>query len=237
MPRLLSDGAHARFSLVFLLPDGPLMEGLRTGRLKHRDAALLWLLLLNVRWRYARCWLTIDEMAAALGGVSTGTVERSLARLRREQLVAQGWGARTPRRQFWCLNPWLVAATGGRGWRLRQMEQFSHWIEASDPAPLDAEALALLDAEEAAEETESRETKRRRLAPRPVPPPPAAAKPKRKPRPKPKHRRRRTAPVSSFDPEEMEKRVRQLAALVICPELLPPEPPPRRRPPSRNQAA
>jgi len=119
----LSDGLGA-FAMVPLEPEGPLLVALREGRLLGRDLAVLWLVVARLDWRTGRAWVTTAELAAALGHTRPETVQQSLARLRREALVARGADKREPCRVFLCVNPLLVAATGGKHRRQLQLKQF-----------------------------------------------------------------------------------------------------------------
>jgi hypothetical protein len=120
----LSDGMGAAFAMVPLEPEGPLLVALRDGRLLGRDLAVLWLLVARLDWRTGRAWVSAAELAAAMGHTRPETVQQSLARLRREGLLARGADKREPWRRFWCVNPLQVAATGGRHRRQRQLQQF-----------------------------------------------------------------------------------------------------------------
>jgi hypothetical protein len=120
----LSDGMSAAFAMVPLEPEGPLLVALREGRLLGRDLAVLWLVVARLDWRTGRAWVSATELAAAVGHSRPETVQQSLARLRREALVARGSDKREPSRVFWCVNPLLVAATGGKARRNRQWLQF-----------------------------------------------------------------------------------------------------------------
>jgi hypothetical protein len=124
----LSDGLGA-FAMVPLEPDGPLLVALREGRLLGRDLAVLWLLINHLDWRTGRAWVSTAELAAAIGHTRPETVQQSLARLRREVLVARGADKREPCRVFWCVNPLLVAATGGKHRRAMQWQQFQRALE------------------------------------------------------------------------------------------------------------
>jgi hypothetical protein len=125
----LSEGMGGAFAMVPLEPDGPLLVALRDGLLLPRDVALLWVLLARLDWRTGRAWVNSAELAAAMGHSRTETVVRSLARLRRAGMVAKGNDKRDPRRRFWCVNPWVVAATGGKHRRQLQCLQFSAALE------------------------------------------------------------------------------------------------------------
>ena len=127
MTEPLSDGLGA-FAMVPLDERGPLLGALRDGRLLGRDVAVLWALIANLDWRTGRSWITSAELAAALGHTRTETVLQSLARLRREGLVARGADRRDPRRRFWCVSP-AVACTGGKHRRQQQWRQFAAALE------------------------------------------------------------------------------------------------------------
>ncbi|MCP9891943.1 hypothetical protein KBY57_12900 [Cyanobium sp. Aljojuca 7D2] len=123
----LGDGL-GDFAMVPLAPEGPLLVALREGRLLGRDIAVLWLLMARLDWRTGRAWASPAELAAAMGNSCPGRVQESLARLRREALVARGSDKRDPRRRFWCINP-AVAATGGKHRRALQWAQFQRALE------------------------------------------------------------------------------------------------------------
>jgi hypothetical protein len=125
----LSEGMGAAFAMVPLEPSGPLLVALRDGHLMPRDVALLWVLVAHLDWRTGRAWVNSAELAAAMGHTRTETVVRSLARLRRAGMVAKGSDKRDPRRRFWCVCPWAVAATGGKHRRRLQWLQFSAALE------------------------------------------------------------------------------------------------------------
>jgi hypothetical protein len=125
----LSNGMGTAFAMVPIDPQGPLLVALREGRLLGRDLAVLWLLVAHLDWRTGRAWVSTAELAAALGHSRPETVQQSLARLRSEALVARGADKREPRRVFWCVNPLLVAATGGKHRRQRQWLQFCAALE------------------------------------------------------------------------------------------------------------
>lgn len=125
----LSDGMATAFAMVPLEPDGPLLTALRNGELHPRDLAVLWCLLSRVDWRSGRAWVTTADLAAAMGHEKTNTVAAALARLKRLSLVAKGIDKRDPRRWFWCVNPWVVAATGGPHRRKMQDLQFRLALE------------------------------------------------------------------------------------------------------------
>jgi hypothetical protein len=125
----LSDGLGTAFAMVPLEPEGPLLVALRDGHLLGRDLAVLWLLVAHLDWRSGRAWVSTAELAAAMGHSRPETVQQSLARLRREALVARGADKRDPRRLFWCVNPLVVAVTGGRHRRQRQIAQFTAALE------------------------------------------------------------------------------------------------------------
>ena len=114
--------------MVPLEPEGPLLVALRDGRLMGRDLAVLWALVARLDWRTGRAWVSTTELAAAIGHSRLDTVQQSLARLRREALVARGADKRDPRRRFWCINP-AVAATGGKHRRAMQWQQFERALE------------------------------------------------------------------------------------------------------------
>jgi hypothetical protein len=128
MTSQLSDGMGSSFALVPLLPDGPLLEALRDGQLYPRDFAVLWALLARLDWRSGRAWVTTTDLAAAIGHERTNTVSGSLARLRRLGLVAKGMDKRS-RRPFLCVDPSLVASTGGHHRRRLQRLQFTAALE------------------------------------------------------------------------------------------------------------
>jgi hypothetical protein len=128
MTEPLSDGLGA-FAMVPLEPEGPLLVALRDGRLLGRDIAVLWLLVARLNWRTGRAWVSTAELASAMGNSCPRRVQESLARLRREALVARGTDKREPKRVFWCVNPLLVAATGGKHRRERQYQQFQMALE------------------------------------------------------------------------------------------------------------
>lgn len=123
MTAQLSDGMGSAFAMLPLQPDGPLLVALRDGQLHPRDLAVLWCLLARLDWRSGRAWVSTTDLAAAMGHEKTNTVAASLARLRRLGLVAKGTDKRS-RRPFWCVNPLLVASTGGQHRRQRQQLQF-----------------------------------------------------------------------------------------------------------------
>jgi hypothetical protein len=123
----LSDGLGA-FAMVPLEPEGPLLMALRDGRLLGRDIAVLWLLMARLDWRTGRAWVSTAELAAAMGNSCPGRVQESLARLRREALVARGSDKRQAKRVFWCVSP-AVAATGGPRRRALQWAQFLAALE------------------------------------------------------------------------------------------------------------
>ena len=123
----LSDGLSA-FAMVPLEPEGPLLGALREGRLLGRDLAVLWLLINHLDWRTGRSWITSAELAGALGHTRTETVLQSLARLRREGLLARGADKRDPRRRYWCISP-AVACSGGKVRRQQQWQQFLRALE------------------------------------------------------------------------------------------------------------
>ena len=127
MTEPLSDGLGA-FAMVPLDERGPLLETLKEGRLLGRDVAVLWALIAHLDWRTGRSWITSAELAAAIGHTRTETVLQSLARLRREGLVARGADKRDPRRRFWCISP-AVACTGGKHRRQQQWQQFAAALE------------------------------------------------------------------------------------------------------------
>jgi hypothetical protein len=127
MTESLSDGLGA-FAMLPLEPDGPLLVALREGRLLSRDFGVLWLVVARLDWRTGRAWVTTAELAAAMGNNCPGRVQESLARLRREALVARGSDRRDPRRRYWCISP-VVAATGGKHRRALQWEQFQRALE------------------------------------------------------------------------------------------------------------
>ena len=127
MTEPLSDGLGA-FAMVPIEPEGPLLVALREGRLLGRDLAVLWLLVSRLDWRSGRAWVNATELAAALGHTRTETVLQSLARLRREGLVARGADKRDPRRRFWCISP-VVACTGGKHRREQLWQQFLAALE------------------------------------------------------------------------------------------------------------
>jgi len=120
----LSEGMATAFAMVPLDPDGPLLVALKEGQLHPRDLAVLWVLVSRLDWRSGRAWVTTADLAAALGHAKRNTVAGSLARLKRLALVAKGIDRRDPRRRFWCVNPLLVAATGGPHRRRLQDLQF-----------------------------------------------------------------------------------------------------------------
>ena len=128
MKESLSDGLGA-FAMVPLEPEGPLLVALREGRLLGRDFAVLWLLVARLDWRTGRAWVSTAELAAAMGNSCPGRVQESLARLRKETLVARGSDKRESKRVFWCVNPMLVAATGGKHRRAMQWQQFQRALE------------------------------------------------------------------------------------------------------------
>lgn len=119
----LSEGMATAFAMVPLDPDGPLLVALKEGQLHPRDLAVLWCLLARLDWRSGRAWVTTADLAAAMGHEKTNTVAAALARLKRLAMVAKGIDKRSGRR-FWCVNPWLVAATGGPHRRRLQDLQF-----------------------------------------------------------------------------------------------------------------
>lgn len=125
---LLSDGI-GNFAMVPLDPDGPVVAALRERQLQPRDMAALWLLLVHLDWRSGRCWASSRDLAAAMGHRDPAHVVHSLARLKRLGLVAKGHDKRDPRRLYWCVNPWLVAATGGRHRRWLQQLQFEQAMD------------------------------------------------------------------------------------------------------------
>ena len=115
--------------MVPLEPEGPLLVALRDGRLLGRDFAVLWLLVARLDWRTGRAWVSTAELAAAIGNSCPGRVQESLARLRKETLVARGTDKRESKRVFWCVNPLLVAATGGKHRRQLRLQQFERALE------------------------------------------------------------------------------------------------------------
>lgn len=123
MTALLSDGMGGAFAMVPLEPDGPLLAALRDGDLHPRDLAVLWVLLARLDWRSGRAWVSSQDLAAAIGHDRTNTVNGSLARLRHLGMVAKGQDKRS-RQLFWCVNPVVVAATGGQHRREMQRRQF-----------------------------------------------------------------------------------------------------------------
>ena len=123
----LSDGLGASFAMLPLDERGPLLEALKEGRLLGRDVAALWVLIAHLDWRTGRSWITSAELAAAIGHTHPASVRKSLARLRREGLVARGADKRT-RRQFWCISP-AVACSGGKVRRQQQWQQFLRALE------------------------------------------------------------------------------------------------------------
>lgn len=128
MTEPLSDGLST-FAMVPLEPEGPLLVALREGRLLSRDFGVLWLVVARLDWRTGRAWVTTAELAAAMGNNCPGRVQESLARLRREALVARGLDRRSSQRRYWCVNPLLVAATGGKHRRALQWQQFQRALE------------------------------------------------------------------------------------------------------------
>ena len=124
----LSDGVGASFAMLPIDERGPLLEALKEGRLLGRDVAALWVLINHLDWRTGRSWITSAELAGALGHTRTETVLQSLARLRREGLLARGADRRDPRRRYWCISP-AVACSGGKVRRQQQWQQFLRALE------------------------------------------------------------------------------------------------------------
>lgn len=124
MTALLSDGMGGAFAMVPLEPDGPLLAALRDGELHPRDLAVLWALVARLDWRSGRAWVSSQDLAQAIGHDRTNTVNGSLARLRRLGMVAKSADKRN-HQPFWCVNPLVVAATGGPHRRKMQLDQFT----------------------------------------------------------------------------------------------------------------
>jgi hypothetical protein len=120
----LSDGMGSAFAMVPLDPDGPLLVALRDGELHPRDLAVLWALVARLDWRSGRAWVSTAELAGAIGHEQANTVRGSLRRLKRLGMVASGVDQRDSSRRFLCVNPFLVAATGGPARRRQQHRQF-----------------------------------------------------------------------------------------------------------------
>lgn len=120
----------APFCMVPLGADAPALAALRLGFLQPRDLALLLALIHNLDPLTGRCWLSPFELAEQLGHHQIRGVNQSISRLRREGLIARGRDRhveRHPREHFWCVNPHVVACTGGAHRRAMQVVQ----IEAS----------------------------------------------------------------------------------------------------------
>lgn len=144
--QLLSDGMGSAFAMVPLEPDGPLLVALRDGHLHPRDIAVLWALVARMDWRTGRVWTDTFQLAAALGHEQPNTVRGALRRLKKEGFVAKGVDRNRPSMKFWCVNPSVVAATGGKCRRHRQWLQFCEAAEIEEaklcrrsPAPAAAE--------------------------------------------------------------------------------------------------
>ena len=128
MTSQISDGM-GNFAMLPLEPEGPLLVALREGQLHPRDLAILWCLVARLDWRSGRAYATTADLAAAIGHEQTNTVCGALARLRRLGLVAKAQETRDRRRIYWCVNPFLVAATGGKHRRQLQLRQFAAALE------------------------------------------------------------------------------------------------------------
>jgi len=120
---------HEAFAMVPLRPDGLFMEALGAGRLQPRDVVTLWAVLHHLHWRSGRCWASVEELAAATF-CRPQVLERSLARLLKEELVTRSHDIRHPALHFLCVNPIEVATTGGKYRRLLQRAQFERGLEA-----------------------------------------------------------------------------------------------------------
>ena len=110
--------------------DHPALVGLKEGRLHPRDLCVLWILLVHQDWRTGRIWLSLDDVADAMGHRTPGAVRHCIRRLKTEGLVARGFDKRDPRRRFWCLNP-LVCSSGGKHRQTMQALQFGEASERS----------------------------------------------------------------------------------------------------------
>jgi hypothetical protein len=124
MTAQLSDGMGGAFAMLPLEPDGPLLAALRDGELYSRDLAVLWALVARLDWHSGRAWVSRQDLAQAIGHDRTKTVNGSLARIRRLGMAARSSDKRN-RQPFWCVNPPVVAATGGPHRRKMQLDQFT----------------------------------------------------------------------------------------------------------------
>lgn len=140
------------FVMVPLLPHGPALEALRSGRLHPRDMAVLWILLNNFNPLTGRVWMKPSELAEAMGHKSSCVVMKAIGRLKREGLVARGYDKVDTRRWFWALDPFAIGCTGGSHRRQMQICQFQaaqgkleprrHPPKRRKPASTDAQAAA-----------------------------------------------------------------------------------------------